>query len=352
MIERTQRAHVDENTGTESEWKRTPVGTLAPQLYIYHVRMFPVWPVVNVDNLIAQLQQEDQDSHDALEAYALATSVVAATVAQLRLEHEHKERENIRASDMVLECEKACSLIGSRNRINLNTVRIFFFLHIYYENQQPGSGESLLRLRESISVAQLMSLHREISYTGRTAEEQNLRRWTLWLLFVTERGVCLLHKLPVIIKTSIALPSLNSHVDGPLVLPAFVQLINLFWTFELFGLFDVVGDTAGSSLDLQTMEALHRKLHDVVKDLDSVSDVQKVDIYVTRHWMEMILWKLRSPLSLSSNDMSVAFPFNAALDFLNTVDRVPKSAIEAHGLTIVSSICLSVCLDERNSSNL
>lgn len=309
--------------------------------------MFPVWPIVNADKLIADLQQGDQDSHDYLEAYALATSIVAATVAQLRLDQKEGEYTSIpRASDMVYECEKACNIIRYRSRLNLNTIRISFFLHIYHENQQPGCAESLLYLRESISVAQLMSLHQERSYTDRVTEEIDLRRWILWLLFVTERGVCLLHKMPVIIKTNIALPS-RSWYDGQPVLPAFIQLINLFWTFEQAGLFAVIGDgdntdfssmvRATAILDSQTVETLHRKLHEVAKEQVPISDVQKVDIFVTRHWMKMILWKLHSPSSSSSNAISVAFPLSAASDFLNTVVRLPTSAIEAHGLTIVSS---------------
>lgn len=307
-----------------------------------------------MDSLIAELQQGDQDSHDKLEAYALATSIVAATVAQLRLDRKEGENTYVpRASDMVYECQKACNLIRYRSRINLNTIRISFFRHIYHENQQPGCGESLLYLREAISVAQIMSLHQERSYTGRVSEEQNLRRWVLWLLFVTERGVCLLHKMPVIIKTNITLPSISWH-DGQSVLPAFIQLINLFWTFEQAGLFDVMGDRdntdfssmvrATTILDSQTVESLHRQLHEVAKDPAFISDVQKVDIYVTRHWMKMILWKLRSSSS-SSNDVSVAFPLSAASDFLNTVTRLPASAIEAHGLTIVR--IFQTCPKER-----
>lgn len=309
--------------------------------------MFPVWPIVNVDNLIVELQRGDQDSHDNLEAYALATSIVAATVAQLSLDQKDGEYTCIlRASDMVYECEKACNLIRYRSRLNLNTIRILFFLHIYHENQQPGCAESLLYLRESISVAQLMSLHQEKSYTGRDTEEQNLRRWILWLLFVTERGVCLLHKMPAIIKTNITLPTMSWH-GSQSVLPAFVQLINLFWTFEKARLFNVIVDgdntdlssvvRATAILDSQTVETLHRKLYEVAKEQVPISDVQKVDIYVTRHWMRMILWKLCSPSPSSSNDVSVAFPLSAASDFLNTVTRLPTSAIEAHGLTIVSA---------------
>jgi hypothetical protein len=45
--------------------------------------MFPVWPIIKVEEIIARLQQDDED----VENYALATAVGAATVAQLKLTH-------------------------------------------------------------------------------------------------------------------------------------------------------------------------------------------------------------------------------------------------------------------------
>lgn len=74
-----------------------------------------------------------------------------------------------------------------KSKVNLSNVRTSFFLHVYYENQQSGGSESLLYLREAISLAQMMNLHRESSYANLLLEEQQIRRRVLWLLFVTER---------------------------------------------------------------------------------------------------------------------------------------------------------------------
>jgi hypothetical protein len=115
-----------------------------------------------------------------------------------------------------------------KSRLDLNTILILFFLHIYHENQQPGCAESFLYLRESMSVAQLMSLQQEKSYTGRGTEEQNLRRWIMCLLFVTERSVCLLHKMPAIIKTNITLPTTIWLVANLCFLPNFICTINKY----------------------------------------------------------------------------------------------------------------------------
>lgn len=68
-------------------------------------------------------------------------------------------------------------------------MRTAFFLHVYHENLAPGGLKSLLYLREAITMAQIMELHRESSYEGLSDDEQQFRRRILWLLFVTERFV-------------------------------------------------------------------------------------------------------------------------------------------------------------------
>lgn len=129
-----------------------------------------------------------QNTLDAsLEVYALATSVAAATIAQLRLERNSQSNKSVTSDAFAVECLKARNLSDYRSKANLDNVRTAFFLHVYYENQQPGGSESLLYLREAISLAQMMSLHREASYSGLPPEEQQIRRRVLWLLFVTER---------------------------------------------------------------------------------------------------------------------------------------------------------------------
>lgn len=164
--------------------QRIGVQLLAPVLYIYRVRMYPVWPIVDIERLISILQQD----HDATgESYALATSVAAATIAQLRLGPNSLPDETINADMLAEECLKLRRRGEYRSKVDLNNVCTSFFLHVYYENQQSGGSESLLYLREAISLAQMMGLHRESSYATLPLEEQQIRRRVLWLLFVTER---------------------------------------------------------------------------------------------------------------------------------------------------------------------
>lgn len=199
LIEQAQRGEdveggtvISQNTTSEeasahsapSPSQRIAVSLLAPVLYIYCVRMYPVWPIVDVERLVSVLQQ---DHGTTGESYALATSVTAATIAQLRLGPSSLPDETITADTLAEECLKVRRRGECRSKVDLNNVCTAFFLHVYYENQKSGGTESLLYLREAISLAQMMGLHRESSYAALTLDEQQIRRRVLWLLFVTER---------------------------------------------------------------------------------------------------------------------------------------------------------------------
>jgi hypothetical protein len=160
------------------------MNVVAYPLYVYHVRMYPVWPIVDAKNVMSILQQ---DGDVDLETYALATAVASATMGQLRLEQSFWHDTPITADNFAAESMRARRLGEYRTAVNLNNVRTSFFLHIYHENRHAGGSESLLFLREAISLAQMMYLHRETAYIGLPEDEQQSRRRVLWLLFITER---------------------------------------------------------------------------------------------------------------------------------------------------------------------
>ncbi|KAL4737663.1 fungal-specific transcription factor domain-containing protein [Aspergillus similis] len=344
LIEQTQRTETDKpcSPGNDDEARGSvPLRAIAPLLYIYHVRMYPVWPIVDVDELIATLQQ-DSDNKDH-EMIALATSIAAATMAQLRFDEGSTSDRSVTADILAGECLEARRRYDYRSRVNLNNVRTAFFLHVYYENQQPGGSESVLYLREAITLAQMMYLHREASYASLAAEEQKIRRRVLWLLFVTERGVCILHKLPVILKTDTAMPETDADDE---VLPAFLKLLALFRLFEQTRMFHIVEDyhlgldppVSSSDTTAATFDEMFQdKSPDGFGTLDRVSDVQRADICVTRHWMRILAWKALSHSATGRQPasdcfLSPVFPLTVGRDLVSVVYRLPRVALQAHGL--------------------
>lgn len=160
--------------------------------------MFPLWPVVAVEDLMIALQREGENT----EAYALANAVAAATIVQLRLDPLKNSAEVVTVESMEREVQRVRAIGRMKVKLNrrdwlrlganwrqltLNHLRVVFFLHVYHENLEAGGMKSLLHLRETITMAQMMGLHKESSYQGLSSEEQQFRKRVLWLLFVTER---------------------------------------------------------------------------------------------------------------------------------------------------------------------
>jgi hypothetical protein len=144
--------------------------------------MYPVWLIIKVERLVAALQRPDPD----IEVFALGYAVAAATIAQIQPAPSSRP-ENVTAEMMESRCQYARTKCNKSVTPNITTLRIAFFLHIYYENQMPGGLQSILYLREAITISQMIGLHREAYYVNVALEEQQIRRRTFWLLFVTER---------------------------------------------------------------------------------------------------------------------------------------------------------------------
>ena len=347
----------------------TPAAALVLRLCIYRLRLFPVWPIVAVEEVMAALQQDPEDR----ETYALANAIGAATMAQLKLDRSrHAEiNDTLTAHDLEAECRRALRLAEDSFRgaeaaePNLNTLRTSFFLHIYHENQRPGGPKSLLYLREAITLAQVMGLHRPSSYPLLPPPEQRMRRRILALLFVTERGVAMLHKLPVVLTSINKLPPLDGTDGGDdaKVLPAFQNLVKLFWVFDQSGAFDIIcavdsGDyevdaEGGSSMSI--LEKLQKRLEELSFDAEpNISDVQKADICVTRQWMQVLLWRAVLQRKIANGgggdddddslnvlavsepeaDRVTSRPIQIASEFLDIISRLPNTALEAHGPTM------------------
>jgi hypothetical protein len=290
---------------------------LLQALEIYRLRLYPIWPIVDVQQL-----QEGLTAH-VPQLRLLATAIRLATVAQLRL-------DSISFNEV-----PRMSLEDYDNSLDLDCLRVAFFMHIYHENEAPGGGKSLLYLRQAITISQVMCLERESSYVGLPDAEQQMRRRILWLLFVTERGVAMLHKLPVILKPNIMLPVPGGD-DQAHVLPAFLKLVNLFWVFDQSGIFEIL-QNSDSDLSNMTSTArgclniLQSRLQDSEIDYESSNDVQKADIFVTRQWMRAVLWRAAARFGMATMASS---PIRIAKEFLNFMSQLPKAAIEAHGPTM------------------
>ncbi|KAM0477316.1 hypothetical protein ACHAP7_006440 [Fusarium lateritium] len=295
-------------------------------LDVYSERLFPIWPIVDATDLGSQIRHNPSAGGAAR---CLANAVALAAIAQLKLDTAWQPR-----------VEEAETSGLSESLDLLDALRISFFLHIYHENASPGGTKSLVYLREAITQAQILRLDRESTYASLSEADQHVSRRILWLLFVTERGVALLHKLPIVLKPNILFPWFGGVDDRAEVLPAFLKLVHLFWVFDQSGIFELLHNFDADS-DIPSMasvaqsclELLQQKLLDSADNDDwgPINEVQRADMFVTRQWMRAVLWRAALRFGIVTPAMN---PIDIAKDFLGLVSELPKTALESHGPTL------------------
>ncbi|KAF5022042.1 hypothetical protein F66182_5925 [Fusarium sp. NRRL 66182] len=332
-IERRRKGDVVQSTTSPDRSLATkspsPVGEAAyllDILEVYSERLFPIWPIVDATDLRNQIRQNP--SQNGAARY-LANAVALAAIAQLKLETAWQP-----------SVEEAETSGLSETLGLLDALRISFFLHIYHENALPGGTKSLVYLREAITQAQILRLDRESTYASLSDADQHVSRRILWLLFVTERGVALLHKLPIVLKPNILFPWFGGADDQAEVLPAFLKLVHLFWVFDQSGIFEILHNVDADS-DIPNMasvaqsclELLQQKLLDSADNDDwgPINQVQRADMFVTRQWMRAVLWRAALRFGIVIPGMN---PISIANDFLSLVSELPKAALESHGPTL------------------
>jgi hypothetical protein len=149
-----------------------------------------VWPIINVDFLIARLVSNSPDDY---EAYALAGSVCATVIAQLHLRQLRLSRQHRSISDLSGVAEAfARHAQGLRDQHSYresestDSLLTAFFLHIYFANTERIRAGAMY-LHEAIAQLSLQKLHRPETFEELADEQRELMLRIFWLAFVTER---------------------------------------------------------------------------------------------------------------------------------------------------------------------
>jgi Fungal specific transcription factor domain len=241
--------------------------------------MYPVWPVVNAEEVIARLGPEMQDP----EVRALAFSVCAATGAQLRLDDFDVKRDQNSIIDRFAgEAERYRIVSDARENATVNVILIPFFLSMYYSSRRKRFTATLL-LREALTLCELLDLDKESVYATLDVDEQKWRRKVFWLLFITERGTAMQYDMATILRNTVAMPREEDDKD-PVIFKAFLSLVHLFVAVE--GTL-IEGGQRGESGPASTPELfaeMQEKLRSELNLPANSNEVQRTDITVTQQW--------------------------------------------------------------------
>lgn len=340
---------------------RIEIPVLRAVLFLYSEKLYGIWPLVRVDDLLFRLETESSDP----ELYALATALCGATLSYLNGDYDIYDMapESLVAETFVAECRRVRATFDYMDPVGLNTILTSYFLHMHYGRQALRTQMAAFYIREAITFAQLLGLHNESTYTypSRTTREQAVMRRLYFLLFMTERYLCIQQGLPTVLD-SISLPNvLEGEEQYPEVVQEFFNLVTLFCTpgKSFFGMW--TNNSGGRSISrdqlLLIQHAIQASLPLAAGHIDSQpkdaniraslpkNHIQLVDIVVSQHWFRSLAWKLSvlcgyvSPNSTSSGALSIAYPLEIAVDTLRGIQKFPKQAFEAHGPGMEAKMC-------------
>lgn len=315
------------------------IGQLVLYLCVYRVHLYPVWPIIKIERLIASLQSESPD----VEVFALAYALAAATATRTQSTDLSISQRN-HAQLLEEKCQAARSHVPPGRRPNLTTVRIAFFLHIYYDSIDANGMKSMLYLREAVTIATMIGLHREAYYVEVPAQEREIRRRVLWLLFITERVISVLYQQPITLRTRIELPS-TTDTDEVDVLNGFRLLVRLMWKLDAAGLFSTLDEldaaTSPSSNGMASASQPEKDYATLIRvDFTPgqyVSPVQSLDLYINQCWFQVINVRLQQGVGLDLINLpveTISNLFSATRKATNALHQSPTSVIEAHGIAL------------------
>lgn len=333
----TRSAHV--NDPDPPPQPSSEIGHLVLYLCVYRVHLYPIWPVIKIERLIASLQSESPD----VEVFALAYALAAATATRTQGTDLSISQRN-HAELLEEKCQAARARVPHGRRPNLTTVRIAFFLHIYYESLEANSMKSMLYLREAVTIATMIGLHRESYYAEIPKQEREIRRRVLWLLFITERMISVLYQQPITLRTRIELPS-TTDTDEADILNGFRLLVRLIWRLDAAGLFQILDELdAATSPSSNGMASASQPENDYTALVQIelipgqyVSPVQLLDLFVNQCWFQVISVRVQQSAGLDLISLSpdaISSLFSTTIKATNVLDQSSSSIIEAHGIAL------------------
>jgi len=328
---------------------RMSLALLEPYLDIYHFKLYPVWPVANKDALLTRLHNLAPD----VNAYMLASSICAATMLQLQLSVFNMDGDVLDPSVILSEVEDLRRVHDYRENPTLDHLSTSFFMHVAYIHLGRRTTSTLL-LREAITIAYMLDLHRPSHYDEVSEPDRQGHLRMFWLLFITERAHATQYDIPCIMSIDLAMPELDTEKQ-PYVLSAFVMLCRMFRSFS--------DASSGARLTANDLTLFNNQLLRIPTLTEHHNDLQKADLSVTQQWLRLMFWKLainKVIMTANTNDdiRSVFFPISLAKDLLTNISAMSIDTLEAHGpgmelklFEVTNSVADMISLNPRQATS-
>jgi hypothetical protein len=340
----TTRHIMHQSPGTTAEFQQVDWHQVERGLHLFCERMYYIYPIVDRQHL--WLLVKDPQRLKRVEA-RLLWSICALTLMAVDAWPSFDLQSRTKAArELIRRCLEDRTHSDYAEIVAPDDVLTSLFIAVTFFDLKRRN-QAWFYIREAISLAQLAGMH-VIDQDSKLDPIERTRRQRIYaLLYVTERGAFIHDMLPV----SIFVPPKLLCERLPDEDPSISSGLNML--FHLFSLltYDFVRDrsrlpsaeSTGDEYDIfaDLQERLGQDL-----DVTAVSEIQRADILITQQWLRLAVWQTALKLGLISStatdpSYTYSYPVQIALALCEVLKMLPSTAIEVHGLGIVSALVLS-----------
>jgi hypothetical protein len=284
----------------------------------------------------------DVDKDHRSFVYALAAATISITTVGSRQEPDIFRQVALLTSHSL---EIRGPVISHKN-ISIRMIMTSVFVQISLAGIQDPIT-SWFHLREAMTMAQILRIDHPQSLAEFDMTERAQRQRLYWMLFIHERFLAIWDNRTIMFSPSLPLPAPDPTLSQN-IQEGFNLIIKLFRLVDKEFLDNwQCRDTSTSLRSPAWITSKQAELDDEVYDLGSslqmVTEVQRIDITITRQWLRIILWRIALTGHLltpnAQNEcMSLHFPITLAGPLQVLLAGLSQSSIEGYGCRILQKL--------------
>ncbi|KAM0790401.1 hypothetical protein ACM66B_003283 [Microbotryomycetes sp. NB124-2] len=341
---------------------------LEPQIDVFFARLHLILPMIPRSYIQAGL---DTDRHLTDPSFAALVLAIAsfALVGPVSVADRRKATENQElATDLQHECLRVKGMSLSFEP-TLDTIWTLFFLFGSAFNLEQHQ-EAWWRLREALTLAETLELHKQESYEHLSMDERSRRIRTLWVLMVTERAYAMQKNHSIVFNRASGVDWALSDIPW---LSAYsgemTPMLGLRCLAHLYSFIneDIVSCWNGKCLEgvCETMDApkvvtLQRGLDGWAKGISEtlmmqLTEPNRADLLVSQQWLRNRIWQLTVSHCLADQnspelELRLSYSLLIARETVRVCRSFTQDALEANGVGVahkLHDIVLSVIYANR-----
>ena len=309
----------------------------------YVASILPVLPIFSEFEFRSAIDRMETSEEDRAFVYVLG----AITMSMTRLGPRHPQENLDQVNSLYTLALKIRGPLTPHTPVTTQSIMIPLVTSICELANHHNVDMGFFYLREAITRVQILRIHDSERITpldvGTRAQEERM----YWLLFVHERYFLIAHRQSIILPALRDLPGDDPSMR-PEVTKGFRQIIRLFSIIDKdFAEFWV--DRKCPSLTFAWVEKKQAELGDDMKvwrnKISSLTDMQQIDLVVTRYWLHTLLWQtalsklmLTSTVDREREFISFMFPVRLSHGLRSSIATMPRGAVEIHGTGILQKI--------------